>query len=233
MKSTIMQSGKFLPIYEYCKGKRVLDVGCAGDYTKLEDICNSLFCRLSEHADIYGIDINGDAIDYLTRIGFKCRLLNAAHIEELSESPFDVILLGDIIEHMPDPAIFLIKMRPFLKSDGFVICTTPNAMHYLNTLSMILHREVTRRQHAMWFCAVTMKNVFRFAGYALEQMYFINYWDSLREGGGSIRRLRLSLEKLLFWINPELAPTLLGVFRKDPLFDSKFLNNVYEERWHP
>lgn len=232
MKSSIMRSGKFEPIFELCNGKRCLDIGCVGDYTTIEDIRNNLFVRLNNHADMFGIDINEEGIKFLTNSGFKCRLLNAARIEELVESPFDAILLGDIIEHMPDPASFLIKLRRFLTPDGIVICSTPNVMNYLNTVSMLLHREVTRRQHTMWFCAVTLKNIFRFAGYNIDKLYFINHWDSLSVGG-SMRLLRIYLEKILFLINPELAPTLLGVFRKSPHYDLEFINRVYEERWHP
>ena len=235
MADPTMRSGKWEPIRELCTGKRVLDIGCVGDYSRLEDIKGNIFYRLQKHADIYGIDINKEGIEYLQSLGCKCRVLNAAYVDELTEGKFDVVLLGDIIEHMPDPSSFLAKVRACLQPTGIVICTTPNAFHYLNALSMLLHKPVTRRQHTAWFCCVTLKNMFRFSGYVQDQMIFINYWDGLLHPGrrNPLRFARFLIEKVLFSINPELSPVLMGVFRLLPAFDDSFVKQVYNERWHP
>jgi len=52
----------------------------------------------------------------------------------------------------------------------------------------------------MWFCAVTLKNIFRFAGYKLDQMYFINYWDSLR--GSSTSSIKIVFGEAPFLDKP-------------------------------
>ena len=235
MVNSVIRAGKWEPIRQYCSGKRVLDVGCVGDYSRLEEIRGNIFYRLQKHADVYGIDINQEGIKYLSTLGCKCRVLNAAHVDELSEGKFDGVLLGDIIEHMPDVSSFLVKVRACLKPTGVVICTTPNAFHYLNSLSMLLHKPVTRRQHTMWFCSVTLKNIFRFSGYVQEQMIFLNFWDDFLRSGrrNPLRFARFLIEKVLFSLNPELSPLLMGVYRPVPAFSDSFVEQVYTERWHP
>jgi SAM-dependent methyltransferase len=235
MVNQSMQSGKWSPILHYCKGKRVLDIGCVGDYEQLEQIQNNIFFRLSHHTDIYGIDINVDGIKYLQTLGCNCCVLNALHLDEFYGKKYDVVFLGDIIEHMPDPSLFLTKVRSCLQPDGIVICTTPNAFHYLNTLCMLIHKPVTRRQHTAWFCFVTLKNIFRFSGFRLNEMIFINYWDTLlgKRARNPLRIIRYLIEKILFTINPELCPTLMGIFSWDPEFTESYIDEIYKERWHP
>jgi SAM-dependent methyltransferase len=231
----IIRAGKWKPILECCREKRVLDIGCVGDYKQLEEIQNNIFFRLSHYSDIYGIDINVEGVQYLQSLGCKCHVLNALHLDELRANNYDVVLLGDIIEHMADPSSFLIKVRSCLQPEGIVICTTPNAFHYLNTLSILIHKRVTRRQHTTWFCSVTLKNIFRFSGFRLNEMIFINYWDTLLGKGARnpLRIIRYLIEKIVFTINPELCPTLMGIFSPDPTFTESCIDEIYKERWHP
>ena len=91
MVNQSMQSGKWSPILYYCRGKRVLDVGCVGDYQHLDQIKNNIFFRLSGHADIYGIDINVEGIQYLQSLGCKCHVLNAKDLSNLHSGKYDVV----------------------------------------------------------------------------------------------------------------------------------------------
>jgi SAM-dependent methyltransferase len=162
-------------------------------------------------------------------------VLNAANLDQLREGKFDVVLLGDIFEHMPDPAAFLSKVRLCLHPNGVVIVTTPNALHYLNAISVFWGRSITRRQHTAWFCSVTLRNMFRFAGYAQEKILFLNYWDDLlRPGRRNLPRLlRFIIERVLLSMRPELSPCLMGIYRVDEEFNASFVERVYRERWHP
>src|SRR5262249_10459017 len=42
---------------------------------------------------------------------------------------FDVILMLEIFEHLIDPLLVLIKLRPLLKHSGLLILSTPNAAY--------------------------------------------------------------------------------------------------------
>jgi 2-polyprenyl-3-methyl-5-hydroxy-6-metoxy-1,4-benzoquinol methylase len=46
------------------------------------------------------------------------------------EAYFDVVTLGDVLEHLVDPARQLARIRSWLKSDGVVIASIPNVRHH-------------------------------------------------------------------------------------------------------
>ena len=47
----------------------------------------------------------------------------------LSQRRFDVILFADILEHLKDPGKTLTRLKPFLKEDGRLLISIPNAAH--------------------------------------------------------------------------------------------------------
>jgi hypothetical protein len=115
------------------------------------------------------------------------------------------------------------------------VCTTPNALHYLNTVCMLLGRPVTRGQHTMWFCSQTLKNVFRFAGYSPREVSFVTFLDDLnsRWAKRPSRLVRYLIERPLLALNHEMAPRLFGVFVPNLATDAQSIEGVYRERWHP
>ena len=125
----VMIGDKQTLVIEHCRNKEVLDVGCVGafEYT-IENMRNSLHYRLKPYTKkLVGVDIEEKGIQVLNSLGCDCRVGFAEDIQE-ELGKFDVVLLGDVIEHIPDPCAFLTKLRPLLKQDGTIICTTPNAM---------------------------------------------------------------------------------------------------------
>jgi SAM-dependent methyltransferase len=48
----------------------------------------------------------------------------------LDAGSFDVLLYGDILEHLGDPVAVLLRHRKFLKPDGVVLVSVPNVQHH-------------------------------------------------------------------------------------------------------
>gem|GEM_PF-5676661 len=44
----------------------------------------------------------------------------------MPEKIFDVIVFADVLEHLKKPEEVLIKMKRFLKDDGFMVISLPN-----------------------------------------------------------------------------------------------------------
>jgi SAM-dependent methyltransferase len=48
---------------------------------------------------------------------------------ELGDDRFDYIMFADVLEHLQNPADVLRRMKPFLKSGGYIITSIPNIGH--------------------------------------------------------------------------------------------------------
>lgn len=56
----------------------------------------------------------------------------------LNKNFFDVILCGDIIEHLKNTSVFLQKLKQFLKPDGYLVVSIPNFCHGDVILNILL-----------------------------------------------------------------------------------------------
>lgn len=101
------------------KNKVVLDLGC-GDGFISELI-------LKNGNEVVGIEVSEFAIKKATEKGIKvydCDL--SSDWNNLIEKKFDVVLSGEIIEHIFDTDKFLKNIHSVLKEDGVLILSTPN-----------------------------------------------------------------------------------------------------------
>lgn len=54
---------------------------------------------------------------------------------------YDLILLLDVLEHLPDPSATLKKLSKLLKSDGQIIVSVPNVAHLSVSVPLLLRRR--------------------------------------------------------------------------------------------
>ncbi|MFH1418478.1 MAG: class I SAM-dependent methyltransferase [Planctomycetota bacterium] len=100
------------------RGRRLLDVGCALGH--LAALAGRRGWRVT------GVDVSAEAISQAAcRFGLDFR---AGDLSQFGDTlpPFDVVLLGDVIEHVLDPCRFLQAVRRLLAPDGVVCVDTPN-----------------------------------------------------------------------------------------------------------
>ena len=100
------------------RGLRLLDVGCALGH--LGVLAKERGWRVT------GLDLSADAVSRaVVRFGLDVRAGSlASHVGTLL--PFDVILLGDVLEHVADPVRFLADVRKILAPGGTLCIDTPN-----------------------------------------------------------------------------------------------------------
>jgi len=77
---------------------------------------------------LYGIDINQDAVKVAQSKGFKVWQCDAEHVEGVLPEylKFDVIHLGQAIEHFPEPLKVLNHLTALLKEGGVFVISSPN-----------------------------------------------------------------------------------------------------------
>lgn len=117
---------------EACRGKKVLHLGCTNwPYTEIaleHDVL--LHLELQKIAgDLWGLDYDQQGIDVLEARGVKN--LYQADLEKLDEldlnETFDVIVAGEMIEHLSNPGLFLRGIKRFMNPDTTLLITTINA----------------------------------------------------------------------------------------------------------
>jgi SAM-dependent methyltransferase len=95
----------------------ILDVGCANGAFLLS-------MKQFGNYGLYGLDIKNTGMNFDEySIDFK-----KGHLEEI-EYPdhfFDAIILDNVLEHVPDPVVFMDKIVSILKHGGYIFGTTPN-----------------------------------------------------------------------------------------------------------
>jgi SAM-dependent methyltransferase len=99
------------------KTGNILDVGCANGAFLLS-------MKQFGNYRLYGLDIKNTGMDFSKHsIDFK-----EGHLEEMEypDNFFDAIILDNVLEHVPDPVVFMDKIVSILKSGGYVFGTTPN-----------------------------------------------------------------------------------------------------------
>ena len=89
------------------RGKRVLDVGVAAHTRRYIDSPEWRHRKIRDVAGyILGIDILGDLVEALRSEGFNVRTVDATSNVDLEER-FDLIYIGDVIEHVDNPVDLL------------------------------------------------------------------------------------------------------------------------------
>lgn len=133
-----MNNGKFELIQRVefikmkCSGRKVLHLGCT-NYPYTEDAIEKnmlLHFELEKNArELYGFDFDEKGLEILKKAGGTN--LYRADLEKLEEVPvdetFDVIVAGEMIEHLSNPGLFLRGIRRFMNRDTELIITTINA----------------------------------------------------------------------------------------------------------
>lgn len=201
-------------ILSACQGRRVLHVGCAdAPYTTKRFEAGTLLHTAIEAvaAEQYGIDLSEEGIVYLQGKGFKN--LAVANVEDLhvnnplGQNEFDVILAGEIIEHLPNPGLFLNAIKPLLKQpDGRLVLTTINATNaYRLTYLLLRGEEIVHPDHVSYYSRKTLIKLLSLLGFEVEDFA---YFDIGMEHSVHIQgrtRFLLWADRIGTWLRPEFA----------------------------
>ena len=80
----------------------------------------------------------------------------------LEPGSFDVVLCGDVIEHLRDPVAALARLRPLLRPGGRLVLSTPNVANWAIRLSLLAgrwrytDRGILDRSHTHLFTRATL-----------------------------------------------------------------------------
>jgi len=159
------------------KGKKVLHGGCVDSGLLHERLGEEelLHKALTSSAkELVGVDVDEEGINNLRDLGFDN--VYCADLESWDYyGIFDVIVLGEIIEHVDNCGLFLETIKRFCSEETEVILTTPNAYYYLFWLYSMVGRETIHPDHNYLFSFNSIK--FLLGKFGFEVKEYIVLWE--------------------------------------------------------
>jgi SAM-dependent methyltransferase len=109
-------------------GRRVLDLGCR---------YGALTRAYAEGNDVVGVDVDRDALAEAAKLGIETRWADVEQRLPFEEESFDVVVAGELLEHVRDPERLVAEARRLLRPGGRLVGSVPNAFRLLNRLRFL------------------------------------------------------------------------------------------------
>jgi 2-polyprenyl-3-methyl-5-hydroxy-6-metoxy-1,4-benzoquinol methylase/glycosyltransferase involved in cell wall biosynthesis len=156
----------FHRIQEFAAGRalKILEAGCSSGYfgKALVDVGH----------EVWGVEPYEQAAKMASEILHK---VHFGTIEDFFENNknerFDVIIFGDVLEHLADPVGVLKQSKTFLSEGGIVVASIPNIAHFSIRAMMLEGRweysdlGILDRTHLKFFTRDTLVDLFNDSGY--------------------------------------------------------------------
>ncbi|MDI6708718.1 MAG: methyltransferase domain-containing protein [Candidatus Thermoplasmatota archaeon] len=174
---------RFEIIEKYIKGKEVLDIGCVGDPKDLFSQEWSWFHDKIRGAakQVVGIDVNKELIAELKDKGYNIHYGNAEDPNLSLGRKFDVVVAGELIEHLSNQGIFLENVKKHLRENGILIISTPNAREIAYPLKRLIKGSANEemcipavRSHLGYHTLTTLTNLLRRHGFSVIEYKYVN-----------------------------------------------------------
>ncbi|MGH7840691.1 MAG: class I SAM-dependent methyltransferase, partial [Candidatus Binataceae bacterium] len=164
-----------------CRDKRVLHLGCIGmTEESLERKCQAMSAGEVLHPhlrkaarELVGVDYDGKAVAALNAAGFTeiicCNVYSLA-AQLAAQAPFDVVLCGDLIEHLSEPGRMLTAVKATMTRDSELLITTPNAYGIINLIRYGLGRHTEGGDHVLSFNVFSLRNLLSRSGFTITEL---------------------------------------------------------------
>jgi 2-polyprenyl-3-methyl-5-hydroxy-6-metoxy-1,4-benzoquinol methylase len=148
------------------RNRAILEIGCAkgatGAYAKSEGKCGLYV----------GVELFPAAASVAAS---RIDRVYTANIESFDppEPPesFDVLIAGEVLEHLVDPWAVLRRLRTYLRPSGVIMASSPNVSHY-SVIGMLLKGDWSLadsgrmdRTHLRWFTPRSYADMFQSCGF--------------------------------------------------------------------
>ena len=144
-------------------GRRVLDLGCRD---------GALTQAFLSGNDVVGIDADQDALAEAAKLGIETHWADLDQPLQLPDESFDVVVAGELLEHLRDPHALVAEIRRVLRPAGTFVASVPNAYRLKGRLLFLFGRPPENDPtHLQMFSAADVRGLLR--GFDDPQLHFV------------------------------------------------------------
>lgn len=146
-------------------GHRVLEIGCSTGHVTTH--------LVAAGNEVTGVELDEDAAARARTVTPTVHVvdLDAAKVSDIESPRFDVILLGDVLEHVREPGAVLADIVTLLEPQGRLVISVPNLAH-ADVRLMLLEGRVEYqddglldRTHLRWFTKDSLRTLLADTGF--------------------------------------------------------------------
>jgi SAM-dependent methyltransferase len=113
-------------------GRHVLDLGCRD---------GALSRAYAEGNSLVGVDADREALAEAEKLGIDTHWADLDEPLPFEEASFDVVVAGELLEHLRDPRRVVAEAWRVLRPGGTFVASVPNAYRLKNRLRFLLGRK--------------------------------------------------------------------------------------------
>lgn len=113
-------------------GRKVLDLGCRD---------GALTRAYAEGNELVGVDADREALEEAGKLGIETHWADLDAPLPFPDEGFDVVVAGELLEHLRDPARLVDEAKRVLRPGGTFVASVPNAYRAKNRLRFLLGRK--------------------------------------------------------------------------------------------
>jgi methionine biosynthesis protein MetW len=144
-------------------GRRVLDLGCRD---------GALTEAYAGGNDVVGVDADRDALAAAQRLGIETHWADLDQSLAFADESFDVVVAGELLEHLRDPVRTVGEIRRVLRRGGTFVGSVPNAFRLKNRLRFLAGRAPeSDSTHLQMFSVEDVRALL--AGFEATRLHFV------------------------------------------------------------
>lgn len=191
-------------ITNICINKNVLDLGCFDETALIkEDSVNYLFQQISNVSKLHiGVDnsklLPAEGITYSENVKILRGDIYDLNKLGLENYGFDVIIAGELIEHLPNTLEFFMNLKRDFNGKR-IICSTPNTTSFANMVLALFKRESCHIDHYQVYSYKTLHTLCRTAKFKNWQIipYNVKFTEMIMRSSGFKKQLIKLAEKTI------------------------------------
>ena len=197
-----------------CRDKVVLNLGCASALHGEAQIAwgRHLHTNLVGVAkEIYGVDKSEEAIRTLQGRHQMTNLFVAdvEHLDLPIDIEFDIVVAGELIEHLNNPGMFLTSVSKHMNADTQLVLTTPNMYGLKFFLHSFSNIQAMDPDHSLGFSFSLLETLLTRHGFSI-----LAWHTSVQRFPSRRNRIANGLFGFLFRLWPRYADTLIVVAKR-------------------